>query len=185
MNNKANIIVGVCGGISCYKTAYLVRLLVNNNFAVKVIMTEAATKFVTPLVFRNLSNEPVYCHLFNSNDKEGRRQHISLAQWADFCVIAPASANTLGKIAHGICDNLLTTFILALEPQVKVLLAPAMNENMWHKSILQNNLQQLKNQPQFIMLEPETGELCCRQKGKGRMASPDKIFSKIDALVAK
>jgi phosphopantothenoylcysteine decarboxylase/phosphopantothenate--cysteine ligase len=183
MKVRANIVVGVCGGISCYKTAYLVRLLSKSNFAVKVIMTEAAAEFVRPLVFRNLSNNPVYCDLFATNNNNGGREHISLARWADFCVIAPTSANTLAKIAHGMCDNLLTTFILALPLQVRILLAPAMNENMWRKTVTQTNLKQIKSQDQFKIIGPESGDLCCQQQGQGRMASVDAIFSKIKALV--
>jgi phosphopantothenoylcysteine decarboxylase/phosphopantothenate--cysteine ligase len=173
-----NILIGVCGGISSYKTCELVRLLKKNNFSVKVVMTQAAAKFVTPLVFQTLSDNPVYLDMF-ALKREERIEHISLANWASLCVIAPLSANTLSKIAAGICDNLLTTVICALPKETKVILAPAMNENMWKNPVIVENTKKLKKIKKYIFLEPARGELACAEFGEGRMPEPKEIFKKI------
>lgn len=189
------ILVGVCGGIASYKTCELVRLLVKNGFLVKVMMTEAATKFVSPLVFQELSKEPVYLDMFTPLKnkhltgftliKENNVQHISLAQWADICLIAPLSANTLSKIALGICDNLLTTVVCALAQKTKVVLVPAMNECMWKNPLIQSNVEKLKELKKYIILNPRKGELACGVYGEGRMAEPKDIYRKIRSLFAK
>lgn len=176
-----NILVGVCGGISSYKTCELVRLLKKNKFSVKVVMTEAATKFVAPLAFQTLSENPAYTEMFIPA-REGV-EHISLAQWADLCVIAPLSANTLSKIAHGICDNLLATVICALPKKTKVVCAPAMNENMWNNPFIQENTKKLKKQKQYILMAPEKGELACDIYGAGRMPEAEVIFKKIKEAI--
>ena len=177
---KKNILIGICGGISSYKTCELVRLLVKDGSSVKVMMTKAATKFVSPLVFGNLSKNPVYLDMF-SLVKDEDIKHISLAQWADSCVLAPLSANTLSKIASGICDNLLTTVVCALSQKTKVLLAPAMNECMWINPIIQGNLKKIASLKQYKILSPEKGELACGLYGQGRMAEPQKIWKSISA----
>lgn len=191
-----NILIGVCGGISAYKTCELVRLCVKNGFSVKVMITEAAGKFVTPLTFQTLSANPVYLDMFTPLDskfhkpvgkyltgfslfKEENIEHISLTQWADLCVIAPVSANTLSKIAQGICDNLLTTVVCALPQETKVLLAPAMNENMWKNPIIHDNVKKLKSLKRYIILNPQEGELACGVYGEGRMPEPKEIFANI------
>ncbi len=181
---KNHILLGVCGGISSYKTCELVRLLITNDFEVKVMMTESATKFVTPLVFQELSRQSVYCDMF-SLFKEDNIKHIALSQWADLCVVAPCSANTLSKIATGICDNLLTTVICALLPKTKVLLAPAMNENMWRNSIIQENAKKLENLDKYIVMSPQKGELACGVYGEGRMPEPKEIYKKIQSILKK
>ena len=190
-----NILVGITGGIASYKSCELIRLFVKGKYSVKVMMTEAATKFVSPLVFQELSQNPVYVDMFTSLDRkhltgfslmrEENIQHISLAQWADLCVIAPASANTLSKIAYGICDNLLTTVVSALDKDTKVLLVPAMNENMWKNPIIAENVKKLKgiNLPagkagKYFVLPPEKGELACGIYGEGRMPEVGNIYSK-------
>ena len=177
-----NILVGVCGGISAYKTCELVRLLTKNNFNVKVLMTEAGAKFVTPLTFQTLSKNPVYMDMFQLL-KEESTQHISLAQWADLCVIAPLSANTLSKIATGISDNLLTTVVCALPKKTKVVLAPAMNECMWDNPIIQESVTKLKGLKKYVFLQPQKGELACGVYGQGRMPEPKDIFSKIKQVL--
>jgi phosphopantothenoylcysteine decarboxylase/phosphopantothenate--cysteine ligase len=144
-------------------------------------MTEAATKFVTPLVFQNLSKNVVYLDMFCLN-KEDNIQHISLSQWASLCVIAPISANTLSKIASGLCDNLLTTVICALPVATKVMLAPAMNENMWKNPLIQQNLNKLKKIKKYIILKPQKGELACGAYGEGRMPEPQDIYKKIKSV---
>ncbi|MFH1505139.1 MAG: flavoprotein [Candidatus Omnitrophota bacterium] len=175
---KKNILVGVCGGIASYKTCELVRLLVKKGFLVKVMMTEAGTKFVTPLVFQNLSNDIVYIDLFQVL-KAKNPQHISLAQWADLVVLAPLSANTLSKLAGGICDNLLSVVVCALPGKTKVLLAPAMNENMWKNPIIQENVSKLKKIKKYLIMSPVKGELACGVDGEGRMPEAEEIYRKI------
>jgi len=187
-----NILVGVCGGIASYKTCELVRLLVKNGFSVKVMMTSAAAEFVTPLVFQELSQNPVYSDMFAPLErnfltglaliKEEKVQHISLAQWADVCLIAPLSANTLSKIALGICDNLLTTVVCALPQKTRVVLAPAMNECMWKNPLIQGNSKKLKQLKRYIILDPRKGELACGIYGQGRMADTKEIYRKILSL---
>lgn len=175
---KKNILVGVCAGIASYKTCELVRLLVKNNFNVKVIMTESSTKFVTPLVFQTLSNNPVYLDMFSLAKDEGVK-HIEITDWANVCVVAPLTANTLSKIANGICDNLLTTVICALPANKKIILAPAMNTNMWKNPIIQENVEKLKGLKRYLFLEPAEGMLACGAYGEGRMPEPEEIYNKI------
>lgn len=179
-----NILIGVCGGISSYKTCGLVRLFAKSGFSIKVMMTGAATKFVTPLVFQTLSKNPVYLDMF-SLIKEGNVKHISLAQWADFCIVAPLSANTLSKLAQGICDNLLTTVICALPKDTKALLAPAMNEAMWRNPIIQENVTKLKGLKKYTVLEPQKGELACGTYGEGRMPEVAEIYEKAKSFLVK
>ncbi|MFA5008950.1 MAG: flavoprotein [Candidatus Omnitrophota bacterium] len=176
---KKNILVGVCAGISSYKTCELVRLLVKDGFSVRVIMTESATKFVTPLVFQTLSVNMVYLDMFAPAKEEGIK-HIELTEWADICVVAPLTANTLSKIAGGICDNLLTTVICALPATKKIIFAPAMNTNMWKNPIIQENVKKLKKIENYIIMSPETGELACGSYGEGRMVEPEDIYKKIN-----
>ena len=181
MKNK-NILLGVCGGIASYKTCELVRLLVKNGYSVKVMMTEAATKFVSPLVFQELSQNPVYLDMF-ALAKEDNVQHIALSQWAGLCVIAPLSANTLSKLACGICDNLLTTVVCALAKETKVLLTPAMNENMWKNTLLQENVKKLNKAKKYLIMPPQKGELACGVYGEGRMPEPKDIYKKITSIL--
>jgi len=177
-----NILVGITGGIASYKSCELIRLFVKGKYSVKVMMTEAATKFVSPLVFQELSQNPVYLDMF-SLMREENIQHISLAQWAQLCVIAPASANTLSKIAYGICDNLLTTVVSALDKDTKVLLAPAMNENMWKNPIIAENVKKLKGIKKYSLKPPEKGELACGVYGEGRMPEVGDIYNKAISLL--
>lgn len=173
-----NILIGICGGISAYKSCELVRLLVKNGFDVKVMMTEAAAKFVTPLTFQTLSKNPVYMDMFSILSEENTK-HISLAKWSSLCVVAPLSANTLSKISSGISDNLLTTVVCALPAKTKVVLAPAMNENMWKNPIIQGNVEKLKGLKKYVFLPPQKGELACGVYGEGRMPEPKDIYKKI------
>ena len=190
---KKNILIGICGGIASYKICELVRLLVKNDFSVKVVMTEAATKFVSPLVFQELSRSCVYLDMFtplvplgsNGEIKGGLArkeniQHISLAQWVSLCVIAPLSANTLSKIALGICDNLLTTVVCALPENTKSLLVPAMNENMWRNPLVQENVKKLKRLKKYIIVPPQKGELACGIYGEGKMAESKNIYNAVN-----
>lgn len=176
---KKNILLGVCAGIAAYKTCELIRLFVKANYAVKVVMTESAVNFVGPLTFQTLSNNPVYLDMFGPI-KENKVEHVDLASWSDLCVIAPLSANTLSKIAYGICDNLLTTVVCALPRSTKVVCAAAMNENMWQNPIIQENVKKLVGLKKYIILTPEKGELACGVYGEGRMVEPQEIFKQIN-----
>lgn len=174
------VLIGVCGGIASYKTCELVRLLVKHKFSVKVMMTEAATHFISPLVFQNLSANPVYYDMFVAI-QETALQHVNLAQWADICVIAPCSANTLAKIATGICDNLLTTVVCALQQKTPVIIVPAMNKNMWQNPIIQDKVKMLKQLKNYTLMDPGEGELACGVYGQGRMPEPEEIFKIIQS----
>lgn len=184
VSKKRNILIGVCGGIAVYKTCEIIRQLVKEGFSLKVMMTDAAAQFITPLTFQTLSRNAVCLDMFTVL-KEGQIKHISLADWADLCLLAPLSANTLSKIANGICDNLLTTVVCALPPKTKVLLAPAMNENMWKNPIVQANLDKLVSLKKYIILAPQKGELACGIYGEGRMAEPKNIFTQIKSVLKK
>jgi phosphopantothenoylcysteine decarboxylase / phosphopantothenate---cysteine ligase len=181
---KKNILLGVCGGIAAYKSCELTRLLVKEGHDVKVVMTDAAARFVTPLTFQTLSNNPVYHDMFELLQEDSVR-HIRLADWTDICVIAPLSAHTLSKIACGICDNLLTTVVCALGERTPVLLASAMNQEMWNNPIIQENTAKLKKLKKYVMLDPGKGELACGVYGEGRMPEPQEIFKRIESLNVK
>ncbi len=174
---KNNILFGITGCIACYKTAYLIRELVKKDYNVKVIITDSAKRFVSPLTFKTLSRNNVYSDLFSDN-VEWNPQHIALADWADLMVIAPASANTISKISYGIADNLLTSVVLGFDK--KIILVPAMNTKMYYNEIFQDNLSRLKTFERFIILEPEEGDLACGVSGKGRMPDTDKIIESVE-----
>ena len=173
------VIVGVTGGIACYKTVELVRLLVKEGFGVQVIMTRGAMEFVTPLTFQTLSGRTVATETF-SLTQESEIGHINLADSADLFVIAPATANVVGKIAAGIADDLLTTVLMAT--QAPVLIAPAMNIHMYENPILQENIRKLRRVGYYFM-EPVEGFLACGYEGKGRLPEPDKILEEIRRLL--
>ena len=172
LSNK-NIILGVCGGIAAYKSAELVRLLIKQGAKVQVVMTQAAEEFVAPLTFQALSGTAVRSELFD-RDAENGMGHIELARWADLILIAPATANTLAKIAHGMADNLLTNLCLA--SQAPVLLAPAMNQQMWRHSATQANIEILSRRQAVFFCGPAEGEQACGDVGPGRMAEPEVLI---------
>ena len=174
------IVLGVTGGIAAYKAAELVRELVRAGAQVYVIMTRSAQAFVTPLTFQTLSGNPVTAELF-SLVEESEIGHISLADRADLLVIAPATANMIGKIAGGIADDLLSTVVMAT--QAPVLIAPAMNVHMWENSICQENIQKLR-QKGYHFIDPEAGELACGYEGKGRLAEVPAIVEEIRFLLS-
>lgn len=175
------ILLGVTGGIAAYKAVELLRLLIKGDAETRVIMTEAAQKFVVPLTFETLSGHPVLLDLF-SLDQDARIGHIALADQSDLMVIAPATANCLGKIASGIADDLLTTTVMAL--QCPVLLCPAMNVNMYGNPIVKENIERLRSLGYHI-LEPEEGELACGWEGKGRLVDPTEIVEEIEIIFGK
>ena len=174
LKNK-NVIVGVSGGIAAYKAADLVSRLKKQHANVDVIMTENAAKFISPLTFQTLAINPVYVDMF-AEPKHFDVEHISLAKKADVFIIAPATANIIGKIANGIADDLLTTTIMATTS--KVIFAPAMNTNMYLNPIVQKNMSYLKELG-YEFIEPGTGLLACQDYGPGRMAEPADIVEHI------
>ena len=169
------IVLGVTGSIAAYKAAELTRLFVANGDEVHVIMTDSACKFVTPLTFQTLSRNTVAVDMFNE-PKDWKPEHISLAKLADLVIVAPASANTIAKIANGIADNMLTATILATRAQLAI--APAMNEGMWLNEVTQENISRLIKRGAMI-ISPREGELACGVSGAGRMAEPKTIFEEL------
>lgn len=166
-----NILLGVSGGIAVYKAVALVSKLTQASFNVKVIMTESAMKFVTPLSFQVMSKNDVYFDTFDEKDSSSIA-HIDLADWADLVIVAPATANIIGKLANGIADDMLTTTLLATKSPVWI--APAMNVNMYDHPAVRRNIDQLaKDGCSFI--EPSEGYLACGYVGKGRLEEPEKI----------
>ncbi|MDO8446988.1 MAG: bifunctional phosphopantothenoylcysteine decarboxylase/phosphopantothenate--cysteine ligase CoaBC [Deltaproteobacteria bacterium] len=174
------IILGITGGIAAYKAAELTRLLIKAGAKVHIIMTRGAAEFVTPLTFQTLSKNPVHTDLF-SLCQEADVGHISLADRADLFVIAPATANIIGKIANGIANDLLTTSVMATK--APVLLAPAMNCNMYENPIVQENMEKLKKYG-YCFIDSETGELACGYEGKGRMAEPSDILEEMETILS-
>ncbi len=181
IDKPKTVVLGVTGGIACYKAVELVRLLVTAGHRVHVIMSRGAMEFVTALTFQTLSGYPVATEIFNLT-QESEIGHINLADSADLLVIAPATANIIGKIANGIADDLLTTVIMAT--QAPVLIAPAMNIHMYENPILQENLRKL-GRVGYHILEPAEGFLACGYEGKGRLPDPEKIADEVDRLLGK
>lgn len=170
LENK-NILIGITGGIAAYKICTLIRLYKKSGANVRVMLTPNALNFVTKLTLQTLSNNEVYVDNFNTDNF--KPEHISLCDEADICVIAPATANTISKIANGICDNLLTSTVCAFSKPI--LIAPAMNTNMWNNSFVQDNITKLKTNGYHI-INPETGFLACGTTGEGRMAEVEDIY---------
>ncbi len=173
------ILLCVTGSIAAYKAVDLLRILVKNGAEVKVIMTKAAVDFVSPLTFSTLSKNKVLVDLF---DEETWANHVMLGRWADVMLIAPASCNTLAKMAHGICDNLLqAVWLSAICP---VIIAPAMDEDMWHHPATQKNIETLRRFGNKL-LDVNEGELASGLEGKGRMAEPEEIFNSLKDFFLK
>ena len=173
MSNSKNIVLGVTGSIAAHKAADLASLLTKNGCDVRVVMTADAQRFITPLPFKTLSRNPVMTDLYD--EEEGwKPAHIKLADEADVLLIAPATANVIAKLAHGIADDALTCVALALNPKAKILIAPAMNGKMWLHPATQENVAMLKKRgAQFI--GPEEGMLSCGYEGIGRLWPVEKI----------
>jgi len=179
LDNKT-IVLGVTGGIAAYKAVELVRLLTKSGATVQVIMTRSATEFVTPLTFQTLSGNPVHTDLFNLY-QEQEIGHISLADRADLLLIAPATANIIGKIANGLADDLLTTTVMATK--APVLLAPAMNVNMYENPIYRDNENRLRRLG-YHFIDAESGSLACGWNGSGRLAQPALIAEEVCQLLS-
>jgi phosphopantothenoylcysteine decarboxylase/phosphopantothenate--cysteine ligase len=171
---KKNILLGVTSSIAIYKSCSLIRALRREGANVRVIMTPSVAHLIRPLLFQSLTENLAYIDMFNDS-KDYSLEHISLAKWGDLAVIAPCSANTLAKICWGICDNLLTTLILALPKTTPVIIAPAMNNNMWKNEITQRNVQILKKFKKYIFVDPKKGKLACGTEDMGAMAEVETI----------
>ncbi|MBN1628897.1 MAG: bifunctional phosphopantothenoylcysteine decarboxylase/phosphopantothenate--cysteine ligase CoaBC [Thermoleophilia bacterium] len=176
MADRPVVLLGVTGGIAAYKAAELLRGLQKAGMEVRVIMTRAATNFVGPMTFEALSGAPVRLDEVSELRADSRITHVEDAQDADILVVAPATANTLAKMANGIADNLLTSMILAFGKTVVI--APAMNTNMWDHPATQHNVALLRDRGVFVV-EPGAGELACGDYGSGRMAEPDSIVAEV------
>lgn len=176
---KKHVVLGVTGSIAAYKAGDIVRRLQDKNCDVTVIMTACAEKFITPLTLEVLSGRPVHRDMF-ARDVSWDMAHISLAKGADVFVVAPATANIIGKIANGIADDLVTC--TAVTTKAPVLIAPAMNTDMFTNAIVQDNMARLrKNGVRFV--EPKTGKLACGDVGKGALADIDAIVKAVEALL--
>ncbi|MBO4582037.1 MAG: bifunctional phosphopantothenoylcysteine decarboxylase/phosphopantothenate--cysteine ligase CoaBC [Bacteroidales bacterium] len=176
---KKHVLIGITGGIAAYKSLYLIRMFVKNGYEVKVMATEHAMQFVTRLSVETLSCNDLYVDMF-SPAMHRTTGHISLAQWADVCVIAPATANMIGKMAHGIADDAVSTTCMALSCPLFV--APAMNEQMLHNKAVEENISLLKQRGVHIVAS-RSGFLACNAYGDGRMAEPEDIFKEIHAFL--
>jgi phosphopantothenoylcysteine decarboxylase/phosphopantothenate--cysteine ligase len=179
--NGINVVLGVCGGIAAYKSVEIVSRLKKLEAEVDVIMTESAQKFVAPLTFRSISHNPVITDMF-ADPVNYDIKHISLSQRADILIIAPATANIIGKIANGIADDMLTTTVMATK--AKILIVPAMNVNMYENIIVKDNIEKLKKLG-YIFMEPGVGMLACGINAKGRMPEPESIVETVMDLMAR
>ncbi|MFA4911656.1 MAG: bifunctional phosphopantothenoylcysteine decarboxylase/phosphopantothenate--cysteine ligase CoaBC [Desulfobacteria bacterium] len=181
MLKDRKIVLGVTGGIAVYKAVELVRRLVNLNTEINVIMTKNSQEFVTPLTFQTLSGNRVITGLFDllEGSKIG---HIAIAHWADIFVIAPATANIIGKISNGIADDFLSTTVMATK--APVLIAPAMNTNMYENHIVQRNINTLKSFG-YQFVEPASGALACGTEGLGKLAEVDDIIEEMESILSK
>ena len=173
------ILLGVCSSIAIYKSIDLLRELKSRGYNVYVIMTKSATKFIKPTIFGSISGNEVICDLFK-REASLTYPHISLTDAADLLVIAPATANIIGKIANGIADDALST--IAMSVKSSVLIAPAMNERMWLNPVVQENVEKLKKIG-YSFIGPGYGELACGLEGWGKLASIADIVSKIEEIL--
>jgi len=176
----SNILVGVTGGIACYKIPSLCRRLLDKGHNVKVIMTEAASKFITPLTFESVTHERVYIDDFKEGEEPDNIYHIDLVKWADTFILAPASANTIAKISCGISDNLLTSSVLAKPDDTPLLIVPSMNTVMYESRQNQSNLARLYELG-YEIVDPVVGNLACKDVGIGKMPEPEDLADLVDS----
>ena len=178
---SAKIILGVTGSIAAHKAADLASLLTKAKFDVRVVMTGDAQKFITPLPFKTLTRNPVVTDLYDE-DEGWKPTHIDLADTADLLVIAPATANVIAKLAHGLADDALSCIALALNPKAKILIAPAMNGKMWLHAATQANVAALKKRgAEFI--GPDEGMLSCGYEGVGRLWPVEKMAARVAKIL--
>jgi phosphopantothenoylcysteine decarboxylase/phosphopantothenate--cysteine ligase len=176
---QRRILVAVTGGIAAYKVPELIRILRRAGACVRCAMTPAAEEFVSPLVLQTLTGHPVRTDLFDAS-QEGEIDHISLADWAELVILAPATANTLAKLSGGFADNLVSAVLLAT--RAPILVAPAMNVNMWEHPATRSNMETLR-QRGVLAIGPEVGELACGWEGAGRMSQPEAIAAEAELLL--
>ena len=175
-----NILLGITGGIAAYKSASFARLLIKSGYDVRVIMTASAQAFITPLTLQALTGNPVHIDLLDETAELGMG-HIELAKWADLLIIAPATANTIAKLAMGIADDLLTTVCLATT--APILVAPAMNQQMWQHPSVKLNLQTLTDYD-YEIIQPASGEQACGDIGEGRLPEPEQLLEYVQYFIA-
>lgn len=176
-----NILLGITGGIAAYKSASFARLLIKSGYDVRVIMTASAQAFITPLTLQALTGNPVHIDLLDETAELGMG-HIELAKWADLLIIAPATANTIAKLAMGIADDLLTTVCLATT--APILVAPAMNQQMWQHPSVKLNLQTLTDYD-YEIIQPASGEQACGDIGEGRLPEPEELLEYVQYFIAR
>ena len=175
LNNKKILLI-ICGGIAAYKSLEVIRLLKKNGVTIKTILTKSGAEFVTPLSVTSLSQSKVYQNLFNI-ENESEMDHISLSRWADLILIAPATANTISKLANGNSDDLASTVTLASNK--KVFVAPAMNVRMWDHQSTKQNVAKLKSY-NYRLIGPKIGDMACGEYGEGKMSEPNEIISELE-----
>lgn len=180
MKDETQIVLGVTGSIAAYKAAELVRRMRKEGWSVSVVMTRAAREFVSELTFRTLSQRPVACELF-ADAEAWRPEHIALAEAADALVIAPCTANVIGKLTHGIADDLLSC--VAMATRAPIVLAPAMNVAMWDSPATRENVAALRNRG-VCVVDVGEGDLACGYEGRGRMAEPAEILVTVRNVLA-
>lgn len=183
--HQRRVLLGVTGGIACFKAAALTSQLVQGGATVRVVMSEAATRFVTPLTFASLSGHEVTTDFFAPTDADPESSHISVARWCQLMIIAPATADTIARLGAGLCDTPVTLVAAALPASTPVVLAPAMNEQMWENTVTQRNLATVKEVLGYHMVDPQNGWQACRTVGIGRMADPEAIVSAVEAVLQK
>ena len=175
LNNKKILLI-ICGGIAAYKSLEIIRLLKKSGVIIKTILTKSGAEFVTPLSITSLSQSKVYQDLFNI-ENESEMDHISLSRWADLILIAPATANTISKLANGNSDDLASTVTLASNK--KIFIAPAMNVRMWEHQSTKQNITKLKSY-NYRLIGPEIGDMACGEYGEGKMSEPIKIVDELE-----
>ena len=175
LNNKKILLI-ICGGIAAYKSLEIIRLLKKSGVIIKTILTKSGAEFVTPLSITSLSQSKVYQDLFSIED-EAEMDHISLSRWADLILIAPATANTISKLANGNSDDLAST--VALASNKKIFIAPAMNVRMWHHLSTKQNITKLKTY-NYKLVGPEIGDMACGEYGEGKMSEPKEIINELE-----
>ena len=184
--SKLNILLGVSGGVAAYKAVDLASKLTASGARVNTVMTENACRLIGPKSFEAVTNSMVFTSMWNASE-EHKISHINLVNWADIVVVAPATANIIAKIANGICDNLLSTMLCVCWPLIKsgaVLLAPAMNDNMWNNPAVQRNVKTVKEMG-FKLIGPQVGALACGKEGIGRMTEPQDILKALEKIASE
>ncbi|MGJ5673720.1 MAG: bifunctional phosphopantothenoylcysteine decarboxylase/phosphopantothenate--cysteine ligase CoaBC [Nostochopsis sp.] len=181
MRPDKRVLIGIGGGIAAYKICEVVSTLFQSGVEVRTILTNSAQKFITPLTFSTLSRHPAFTDENFWQPIYSRPLHIELGEWAEVFLIAPLTANTLAKLAHGMADNLLTNTVLA--STCPVVLAPAMNTDMWEQQVVEQNWQNILKNNRFHSLQPESGLLACDRVGAGKMAEPPEIIAYIQSLL--